>query len=98
MDHIKYIIFLNYFNNFFDYCNFYIYNYLMYEICIPFFIIYFLQIFNFLILINIINMNEKNSNDKNIQFFSYGLITGGLFIFFISGGINSFLFIIIFFY
>ena len=69
----------------------------MYEICIPFFIIYFLEIFNFLILIIILNMNEKNSNDKNVKFFSYGLITGGSFIFFILGGINSFLFIIIFF-
>ena len=46
--------------------------------------------------INQINKDEKSeTNNSNIKYFSYGIFFSGLITFFISGGINSFLFIIL---
>ena len=47
-------------------------------------------------VINQINKDEKSeTNNSNIKYFSYGIFFSGLITFFISGGINSFLFIIL---
>ena len=52
-------------------------------------------------MVNKINENKDNENFddmiKKMNFFSYGVISSALVTFFISGGINSFLFTIIFF-
>ena len=97
------------------------YRLLLDEICISFFMLFWLQFLNILILF-FINMKEKDNdqifndiddkteinneykNEDNklqnnitkVKCFSYGLILSALFTFFISGGINSFLFIILF--
>ena len=117
----------NYIFSFFTYFIFYLidlilflynlYNSLIDEICISFFMLLWLQLLKNFISLFIENMEEKleniskikNEGDNQLQtknniqnkiakakYFSYGLILSGLFTFFISGGINSFLFIILF--
>ena len=87
----------------------YIFYNMLQEICISLFMIYLLEFLN--ILINNINMKKQENEDmiennnvekkkinekySNIKFFSYGMILSGLFTFFISGGINSFIFILL---
>ena len=44
---------------------------------------------------NDIKQKDTNQKNSNIKFFSYGVVLSGLFTFFISGGINSFIFIIL---
>ena len=44
---------------------------------------------------NDIKQKDTNQKNSNIKFFSYGVVLSGLLTFFISGGINSFIFIIL---
>ena len=76
------------------------YFFLKQGVCVPMSILLIFQICIYIIYLNNIILKMENSNEtqKNkLLFFSYGLFVSGIFSFFISGGINSFILTIILF-
>ena len=74
------------------------YFFLKQGVCVAMSILLIFQIYIHIIYLNNINFKMENEVQKNkLLFFSYGLFVSGIFSFFISGGINSFILTIILF-